>query len=469
MAMLSCKYRNIAALQQTFRLHSWQSTSLKPMSSTETLSQKAIFRFWYPLSATWLMMAAEGPLLTSMIARLDDPKHNLAAYGVATAIAMIIESPIIMMLSASIALVRDSASYHALRGFIIKLNILVTVGMLLTLIPPIFNVLAYSLLNLTPDVGELMYGCLAAMVFWPAAIGFRRFWQGLLIRAHQTRKVAIGTVVRLLTMFLSAITLVNFSDFPGTLIGGISLTVGVICESIATRIMAHETIQAIKNEPEHFIEAPLTNRYMISYYTPLALTSLIGMASMPIITFFIGRSPMSLESLAVLPVIESFVFIFRSVGFAYQEVGLALLGPKNEQNKPLRKFGVSVGLTSSSIYALLVFTPLIHPVLSGLYGLSDELASFAVLPARIVFFLPFLAISFAYLRSIMMNNRRNAIVTYSTMIEVGGMITLIFLTTTFFQPVGIIAASIGLSFGRLGAQWFLLWMYKKVMRKDLEQ
>jgi len=433
------------------------------MSLLKPLSQRAIFRFWYPLSATWLMMAAEGPLLTSLIARLDDPKHNLAAYGVATAIAMIIESPIIMMLSASIALVRDSASYHALRGFIIKLNIMVTVGMLLTLIPPIFNFIAFTLLNLSPEVGELMYGCLAAMVLWPAAIGFRRFWQGLLIRAHQTRKVAIGTVVRLLTMFLSAMFMVNYTTLHGTYIGGIALTVGVICESIATRIMAHETIIAIRNEPSHFTEAPLTNKYMISYYTPLALTSLIGMASMPIITFFIGRSPMSLESLAVLPIIESFVFIFRSVGFAYQEVGLALLGPRNEQNKPLRKFGVTVGLTTSGIYSLLVFTPLIHPVLSGLYGLSDELASFAVFPARIVVILPFLAISFAYLRSIMMNNRRNAIVTYSTMIEVGGMIALIFLTVTLFQPVGIIAAAIGLSFGRLGAQWFLLWMYRRVM------
>jgi len=439
------------------------------MSQIEPLSQRAIFRFWYPLSATWLMMAAEGPLLTSLIARLDDPKHNLAAYGVATAIAMIIESPIIMMLSASIALVKDAPSYHALRGFIIKLNIMVTVGMLLTLIPPIFNFIAFSLLNLSPEVGELMYGCLAAMVFWPAAIGFRRFWQGLLIRAHQTRKVAIGTIVRLLTMFLSAMFMVNFTTLHGTYIGGISLTVGVICESIATRIMAHETIVAIRNEPAHFTEAPLTNKYMISYYTPLALTSLIGMASMPIITFFIGRSPMSLESLAVLPIIESFVFIFRSVGFAYQEVGLALLGPRNEQNKPLRKFGVTVGLTTSGIYSLLVFTPLIHPVLSGLYGLSDELASFAVLPARIVVILPFLAISFAYLRSIMMNNRRNAIVTYSTMIEVGGMITLIFLTVTLFKPVGIIAAAIGLSFGRLGAQWFLLWMYRRVMPARSEQ
>jgi membrane protein insertase Oxa1/YidC/SpoIIIJ len=193
------------------------------------------------------------------------------------------------------------------------------------------------------------------------------------------------------------------------------------------------------------------------------------MASMPIITFFIGRSPMSLESLAVLPIIESFVFIFRSVGFAYQEVGLALLGPRNEQNKPLRTFGVTVGLTTSGIYSLLVFTPLIHPVLSGLYGLSDELASFAVLPSRIVVILPFLAISFAYFRSIMMNNRRNAIVTYSTMIEVGGMIALIFLTVTLFKPVGIIAAAIGLSFGRLGAQWFLLWMYRRVMPARSEQ
>lgn len=364
---------------------------------------------------------------------------------------------------------KDAPSYNALRGFIIKLNVMVTVGMLLTLIPPIFNFIAFSLLNLSPEVGELMYGCLAAMVFWPAAIGFRRFWQGLLIRAHQTRKVAIGTIVRLLTMFLSAMFMVNFTTLHGTYIGGISLTVGVICESIATRIMAHETIVAIRNEPAHFTEAPLTNKYMISYYTPLALTSLIGMASMPIITFFIGRSPMSLESLAVLPIIESFVFIFRSVGFAYQEVGLALLGPRNEQNKPLRKFGVTVGLTTSGIYSLLVFTPLIHPVLSGLYGLSDELASFAVLPARIVVILPFLAISFAYLRSIMMNNRRNAIVTYSTMIEVGGMITLIFLTVTLFKPVGIIAAAIGLSFGRLGAQWFLLWMYRRVMPARSEQ
>ena len=435
------------------------------MSDKAPLSLSSIFRFWSPLSATWLMMAAEGPLLTSLIARLHEPKYNLAAYGVATALAMIIESPIIMMLSASIALVRDSSSYYALRGFIIKLNIIVTIGMLLTIIPPIFNFIAFDALNLKQPVADLMYGCLASMVFWPAAIGFRRFWQGLLIRAHLTRRVAIGTIVRLVSMFATAVSLVNFTNIPGTLVGGISLTVGVILESIATRIMAAETIRKIKAEGDHFIEQPLTNRYMIHYYTPLALTSLIGMASVPIITFFIGRSPMALESLAVLPIIESFVFIFRSFGFSYQEVSLALLGLHNEHYRSIRKFGLLLGICTTSIYSILVFSPLVHPILSNLYGLSDELATFAIFPARMVFFLPFLAVSYSFFRSIMMNSRKNPIVTYSTLIEVGGMILTVFLAVKFFQPVGIIAAAIGLSFGRLGAQWFLYSMYRKIMPK----
>ena len=48
-----------------------------------TLSAGYITRFWSPLAATWVMMAAEGPLIAATIARLPDPKLNLAAHGVA--------------------------------------------------------------------------------------------------------------------------------------------------------------------------------------------------------------------------------------------------------------------------------------------------------------------------------------------------------------------------------------------------
>jgi progressive ankylosis protein len=81
------------------------------------LTQRKIFFFWLPLAATWFMMSVEGPFLSALIARLPDPKFNLAAYGVAFSFALVIEAPVIMMLSAATTLVRNRQSYLSLRKF----------------------------------------------------------------------------------------------------------------------------------------------------------------------------------------------------------------------------------------------------------------------------------------------------------------------------------------------------------------
>ena len=90
------------------------------------LTYKGILRFWLPLAGTWLMMAVEGPYLAAIMARLPDATVNLAAFGVAFAFAIIIESPVIMLMSASTALVEDGPSYRALRRFSYGLAFLLT-------------------------------------------------------------------------------------------------------------------------------------------------------------------------------------------------------------------------------------------------------------------------------------------------------------------------------------------------------
>ena len=68
---------------------------------------KTIFLFWLPLEVTWLMMAFEGSFLSAVIARLAEAKFNLAAFGVAFAMTLFIEAPVLMLVSASNSLVRD--------------------------------------------------------------------------------------------------------------------------------------------------------------------------------------------------------------------------------------------------------------------------------------------------------------------------------------------------------------------------
>jgi len=116
-----------------------------------SLTQTRIFRFWLPLAATWLMMAVEGPFLAAVIARLANPTYNLAAYGVAFSLALVVEAPVIMIMSAATALARNRLSYIRLRTFTHALNAGVTLAMVVALLPPIFNAIAYGLRHTSPS------------------------------------------------------------------------------------------------------------------------------------------------------------------------------------------------------------------------------------------------------------------------------------------------------------------------------
>ena len=172
---------------------------------TNPVRIRDLFRFWVPLQATWLMMSLEGPFLAAVIARLAEPKHNLAAYGVAFALAILVEAPVIMMMSASTALVDRAGIYRRLRNFMWMLNGGITVSMLLLLFTPLWVLLTDTWMGLDPEVARLTRGSLFILLLWPAAIGYRRFYQGLLIRSGRTRLVAWGTVIRLVAMIATAL------------------------------------------------------------------------------------------------------------------------------------------------------------------------------------------------------------------------------------------------------------------------
>ncbi|MCZ6857752.1 MAG: hypothetical protein O7F70_07095, partial [Gemmatimonadetes bacterium] len=138
------------------------------------------------------MMAFEGPFLAAIIARLPDPLYNLAAHGVAVAFAILVEAPVIMIMTASTALVTDAASFRKLRNYTYALNAAITGAMLVVVTPAVFRWFFQGIIGLPDDVAHLTYGALLILLPWPAAIGYRRFFQGLLIRAGLTRLVAYG-------------------------------------------------------------------------------------------------------------------------------------------------------------------------------------------------------------------------------------------------------------------------------------
>jgi hypothetical protein len=251
---------------------------------------RRVFVFWLPLAFTWLMMAAEGPFLAAVIARLAEPKLNLAAFGVAFALALIVEAPIIMIMSAATALVRDRQSYLALRNFTSGLNAVITAAMALVLLPPVFKLIAGGLIDLPDELIRRTHVATLILLPWPATIGFRRFYQGVLIRQGQTRKVAYGTVVRLLTMAVTALALYRQPGLEGSWVGAAALSTGVTLEALVSRMMADRAVRRLLADPKPRVAEPLSYRSILSFYYPLALTSLLTLGLHPVVTFFMGNS-----------------------------------------------------------------------------------------------------------------------------------------------------------------------------------
>jgi hypothetical protein len=419
--------------------------------SSPPLTQGRILRFWLPLAATWLMMAFEGPFLAAIIARLAEPTFNLAAYGVAFSLALVFEAPVIMLLSAATALARNRASYLRLRAFTNALNAAVTAAMMLAVLPPVFTLLAVDLIGLPTEVASRTHVALVILLPWPATIGFRRFYQGVLIRHNLTRRVAYGTVVRVAAMLGTALALAGRPGIEGAWVGAAALTMGVSLEAAASRVMAAGAIRDLLATGGEPAGASSTYLRLTRFYYPLALTTILSLGIHPLVTFFVGNSRAALESLAVLPVIGGLVFVFRALGLSYQEAAIALEGDDHEGYPALRRFGFRLGLGLAGAMSLIAWTPLAEIWFRDVSGLSEELAHFALGPTRILAVMPGLSALLSFQSAVAVVRDATAAITRATMFEVTAVLVVLWFAVGRLDAVGAVAAAVALLIGRIGA------------------
>lgn len=415
-----------------------------------------VFRFWLPLAATWLMMAAEGPFVAALVARLPEPTYNLAAFGVALALAFVAESPIIMLLAATTALARDRESYRQLRRFSFLMNGGVTAAMALIAFPPAFDLLASRVLALPPEVASRAWLAVVVFLPWPGAIGYRRFQQGILIAAGRTRLVAFGTVVRLATMAATGLALFLHGGVDGAVVGAGALSAGVAVEAVVSGLWARAERKRLS------LAAPASPADVPSladiqrFYWPLAVTPLMNMASLPLVTFFVGRGHLPIESLAVLPVVNSFGFLFRCPATAFQEVVIALGRGGDAALGSLRRFATLLGGLSSLALALVVLTPAAGLWFAGVTGLESGLVPLARRAAAVLILTPAAATVLVWMHARLVMLRTTRLITVGTLVELAVLAGTLFAGVAFTRVPAAIVATSAILAGRSAGALFLL-------------
>jgi progressive ankylosis protein len=338
------------------------------MSRNRQLIQ--LWQQFIPLSLSDVSMALGDPLTTTTLAHLPDARQNLAAVGVAKAIAIFCESPIIMLLHASNALAPTQASRRALWQFTLIASGAMSLILALTTLPGIFAIVGEGWLGVSPSLSGTIRSTISIVILWPLAIGWRRYFQGLLIHAGQSNAVAQAGIIRLLVVggILGGGFLLQTN---GAVVAGISLVWGVIAEAIAATYLARKLGATQPPELVSTPELPQDLAGVWKFYAPLGGTMMLGWGARAALVGIVARATDGSIALAAWPAAWGLVLVVANSTRMVQQVII-----RNRQLMPdrvLMMFAIMVGMLCSAILFIVSATPISELAIGYFIGNDREL------------------------------------------------------------------------------------------------
>ena len=355
------------------------------------------------------MITVEQPILAAVVARSVDPKVQLAAWGLAFSLVLVLSAPSISMLAASTALSRDKESYRRGRQYMIWLSVGLTTVHFLLAFTPVFDFVVLGLISAPAELAEPVRSGARIMLPFVPSLALRRFQYGVLIRCDQTRAVSLGTLLRLLLEVALAVGLFRFSGWDGIIVASTAISTGVVFEAIYATLRVRPVVRqnlvtVIPGDP------PLSWKRFMRFYLPLVLTTFMQILLQPLVSASLSRMPDSLGSLALWPVLYGVLLMTSSAAYAFVESVIVLLD-RPGSIEVLRRFTWQLGLSLAAVPLALAVTPFGNFWFMQIAALPPELLQQAKTALWLIIPLPALTALSSLFQGTLINSQRTRSIT----------------------------------------------------------
>lgn len=414
-----------------------------------------IVRLWWPLAAGWLLLTIEVPIYTAVIARLEDPKINLAAWGVAFPLVLILATPGISLLPTSTTLCKDWGNYQTVRRYAWWTIGLMTVLHVLMAFTPLFDWVTRDLMAAPDEVIEPARLGARLMVPYAACLAYRRFNYGVLIRFGHSRAMMAGIISRLISdiVLLGAFTMVE-TGLPGVAIATGTMTLATTVEAIYSGIRVQPVLRH-QLKPALPTEERVALRSFLAFFIPLVMTALLQIITQPIMNAALGRLPNTLESLAVFPVVFGLVSFWTSISIAYIEVVVVLLDEPHSA-RSLQRFAWGIGAVTMSLLGLVTVTALSDWWFIYFAALPDSLLTLAKAGLWFVLPVPLLRVWQSWYQGLLLHGKETRGITEAVVIYIVVSVSVLGLGVAFGQTTGLF---VGLLAFMLASSSRTVWLW----------
>ncbi|MDM9585391.1 hypothetical protein [Nostoc sp. GT001] len=369
-----------------------------------------------PLSLTDVAMTLGDPLQTSALSRLAFPQETLAGVGVVKGVAVFLESPIIMIFHASTALGGQAKSRRALWQFTVIAGLALSGIFLLLTWEPLYNWLLLDVFGVSSSIAARGRTAFILMFLWPFVIAWRRFFQGLLIRAHKSIAVGWASVARLTWVIVTLAVGVSLR-LDGGLLAGITMMGAILIEAVlVTWFCLRLGAISILNQQVHSEtkKLPQTFQEVTFYYLPLASTMLIVWGARAILLSLIARSFDGSLALAVWPAAWGLLLSIANGTRMIQQVVISTY--EETSRRTLVAFVALVGLGFTVIPIFIGFTDKGLLLLGQFLGNNSSLVEAARPVVQILSFLPLLLALQNTFQGLLIHKGKNWLINLATVV-----------------------------------------------------
>jgi hypothetical protein len=180
--------------------HRYYQPPTKP--EHENLSYWELINFFIPVSMTGVMFALSRPVLYAFVSRTPEGLLAIAAMRVAFDFSMLFQQAANQFRHFFVTFGLDDLERK--RRFMTLVGVGITAIMLIFAVTPISDLVWRDLMQIPDDARALAVQVLLVMCLMPAIIIIRNYYHGRLMVERRTAGMAVGSVLRVIGIFLSA-------------------------------------------------------------------------------------------------------------------------------------------------------------------------------------------------------------------------------------------------------------------------
>lgn len=413
-------------------------------------------RFLLPLIVTIIVHEFGIQFINAGMARMPRATETLAAFGLAYGLVLFLASPLAQARQMSLVLVDNRPSFRKSTVFVVGMSFLLMIFQASLVVTPLGDWIIDDLHRIEPTLSQWVRTVLLWMAPVPLLRNAALFLTGLLIRARRTEVISYATVGSITcgiaaVFLLLPLAVIRAQPIWLPILATYAMTVvefAIIYWGFRRYIVLTDQSDLTAPRP------PLTYRYLLQFFWPLALVMFVQELSRPLINLFIARGPDGTVALAVLSITYAlgqwpyrWLNEIRNLPPAFHSEDTGL--------RRVRRFAVVAGLFSFGLSVLLFWTPLRDVILLRLVGVDADLAARSHLPLALYSFFAFVVAFRAYLHGIGLLERR----TQAFALSAPSRISAILLLLIGLPFLGITGATLGVAalLGGFTAETLALW------------